>query len=191
MLFWTSAKCLALLTLPIYNRMRVRLPTCCQSLANPRARILGGLAYGLVDRCFFSKRSRPSRSRLCFKHHHSCAHSFSELDLPSFLPGVCGIGDAAGFPTRCWFNNDPQGRYVCCDAQGCDGFNADNLTPHCTNFGYVPPNDGISGGPSPPNPPPDDGQGKLWLPQLKYWQLLSVMWAVELSRDCSVESSKS
>ncbi|GAQ80797.1 hypothetical protein KFL_000620310 [Klebsormidium nitens] len=73
--------------------------------------------------------------------------------------GLCGPGElaeAAPFPQRCWFNNDPQGRYVCCDAQGCDGFNADNLTPHCKNFGYVPPNFGKSGGPS---PPPEGDQG--------------------------------
>eukprot|EP00243_Klebsormidium_subtile_P005015 TRINITY_DN1956_c0_g1_i2.p1 TRINITY_DN1956_c0_g1~~TRINITY_DN1956_c0_g1_i2.p1 ORF type:complete len:383 (+),score=19.69 TRINITY_DN1956_c0_g1_i2:236-1384(+) len=71
--------------------------------------------------------------------------------------GVCGKpGDAAFFPQRCWFNNDPRGRYVCCDAQGCDGFTADNLTPHCKNFGYVPPNFGENGGPP---PPPTGDQG--------------------------------
>jgi hypothetical protein len=73
--------------------------------------------------------------------------------------GLCGKqGDAAAFPRRCWFNNDPRGRYVCCDAQGCDGFNADNLTPHCKNFGYVPPNFGeLTGGP--PQPPTGGDQG--------------------------------
>ncbi|GAQ89934.1 hypothetical protein KFL_005790050 [Klebsormidium nitens] len=78
--------------------------------------------------------------------------------LPSGSEGVCGSGDAAFFPTRCWFNSDPQGRYVCCDGQGCDGFNADNLTPHCKNYGYVPPNFGV--GASPPSPePPSGSQG--------------------------------
>ncbi|GAQ84199.1 hypothetical protein KFL_001800070 [Klebsormidium nitens] len=74
--------------------------------------------------------------------------------------GVCGSGAAGSFPTRCYFNNDPQGRYVCCDNQGCDGFNADNLTPHCKNSGYVPPNNGVSG-PAPPTPPtaPTGDQG--------------------------------
>jgi hypothetical protein len=44
------------------------------------------------------------------------------------------------------YNNsiyDLQGRYVCCDNQGCDGFNADNLTPHCKNYGHVPFNFGL------------------------------------------------
>ncbi|GAQ79076.1 hypothetical protein KFL_000240060 [Klebsormidium nitens] len=69
---------------------------------------------------------------------------------PSGDQGVCGGGAASDFPTRCYFNNDPLGRYVCCDGQGCDGFNADNLTPHCRNNGYVPPNNGLSG-PTPPS----------------------------------------
>ncbi|GAQ80796.1 hypothetical protein KFL_000620300 [Klebsormidium nitens] len=69
---------------------------------------------------------------------------------------ICGRGDAADFPQRCWFNSDPEGRYVCCDAQGCEGFNADNLTPQCKNFGYVPPNFGKIGGPPPP-PTTDQG----------------------------------
>lgn len=67
---------------------------------------------------------------------------------------------AEPFPTRCYFNNDPQGRYVCCDNQGCDGFNADNLTPHCNNFGYVP---NMTGSMSPPAPaaPTSGPQGKF------------------------------
>eukprot|EP00243_Klebsormidium_subtile_P004577 TRINITY_DN1866_c0_g1_i5.p1 TRINITY_DN1866_c0_g1~~TRINITY_DN1866_c0_g1_i5.p1 ORF type:complete len:392 (-),score=26.25 TRINITY_DN1866_c0_g1_i5:363-1538(-) len=72
---------------------------------------------------------------------------------PSGDQGVCGSGAAYFFPTRCYFNSDPQGRYVCCDGQGCDGFNADNLTPHCKNNGYVPPNNGLAG-PTPPSTPP-------------------------------------
>ncbi|GAQ90245.1 hypothetical protein KFL_006180020 [Klebsormidium nitens] len=72
---------------------------------------------------------------------------------PTGSQGVCGSGDAAFFPTRCWFNSDPQGRYVCCDGQGCDGFNADNLTPHCKIYGYVPPNYGAGAAPPPPEPP--------------------------------------
>ncbi|GAQ79077.1 hypothetical protein KFL_000240070 [Klebsormidium nitens] len=81
---------------------------------------------------------------------------------PTGDQGVCGSGAAGAFPTRCYFNNDPQGRYVCCDGQGCDGFNADNLTPHCKNFGYVPPNNGLSGPPppsTPPSGPPSGSQG--------------------------------
>ncbi|GAQ81170.1 hypothetical protein KFL_000730070 [Klebsormidium nitens] len=77
---------------------------------------------------------------------------------PSGSQGVCGGGAASDFPTRCYFNNDPQGRYVCCDGQGCDGFNADNLTPRCKNNGYVPPNNGLAG-PSPPSTPPSGSQG--------------------------------
>jgi hypothetical protein len=75
----------------------------------------------------------------------------------NILSGVCGSGNAAAFPTRCWFNNDPQGRYVCCDGQGCDGFNSDNLTPHCKNYGYVPPNFGAGGSTTPPSGPPSGG----------------------------------
>ncbi|GAQ82248.1 hypothetical protein KFL_001050120 [Klebsormidium nitens] len=58
--------------------------------------------------------------------------------------GVCGKpGEPFGFPVRCYFNSDPQGRYVCCDNQGCNGFNADNLTPRCKNYGHVPFNFGL------------------------------------------------
>jgi hypothetical protein len=58
---------------------------------------------------------------------------------PSGDQGVCGSGAAIDFPLRCWYNNDPQGRYVCCDKEGCDGFNQPgNLFPHCKANGYVP-----------------------------------------------------
>jgi hypothetical protein len=75
--------------------------------------------------------------------------------------GVCGTGAATDFPNRCYFNNDPQGRYVCCDNAGCNGFNADNLTPDCANNGYVPPGFGVSGPPAnpPPSTPPSGPQG--------------------------------
>lgn len=59
--------------------------------------------------------------------------------------GVCGTGAAVDFPTQCYFNSDPAGRYVCCDSQGCDGFNPDGVIPHCKNFGYVPPSFGVPG----------------------------------------------
>ncbi|GAQ91636.1 hypothetical protein KFL_008230020 [Klebsormidium nitens] len=62
---------------------------------------------------------------------------------PSTATSVCGLGSAVDFPTQCYFNNDPQGRYVCCDVMGCDGFEGDQLTPHCKNFGFVPPNFGV------------------------------------------------
>jgi hypothetical protein len=55
---------------------------------------------------------------------------------------------------QCFFNGEPGGRYVCCDTQGCAGFNADQ-TPHCANYGYVPPNYGATAAPAPAgNPPP-------------------------------------
>lgn len=58
----------------------------------------------------------------------------------SDLAGVCGTGAAGAFPVRCYYNNDPQGRYVCCDKDGCDGFNPPgNFFPHCKTNGYVPP----------------------------------------------------
>lgn len=58
--------------------------------------------------------------------------------------GVCGSGPAQYFPNRCYFNNDPQGRYVCCDNQGCDGFNPPgNFFPHCKNAGFVPAGYGV------------------------------------------------
>ncbi|GAQ85452.1 hypothetical protein KFL_002360050 [Klebsormidium nitens] len=79
---------------------------------------------------------------------------------PSGNQGVCGTGAAAAFPTRCYFNSDPQGRYVCCDQLGCDGFNPpDNLFPHCANKGYVPPGYGVSGGTPVPNPGPPTATG--------------------------------
>lgn len=56
-----------------------------------------------------------------------------------------------------------QGRYVCCDNQGCNGFTADNLTPHCKNNGYVPPNFGVTGPVTPPPTGSPGNQGKLQL----------------------------
>lgn len=38
----------------------------------------------------------------------------------------------------CYFNNDPLERYVCCSPDGCDGFEADNLPPHCKTAGVSP-----------------------------------------------------
>lgn len=62
-------------------------------------------------------------------------------NLLCFPTGVCGKGAASAFPVRCWYNNDPQGRYVCCDSDGCDGFNPPgNFFPRCKSNGYVPPN---------------------------------------------------
>lgn len=40
-------------------------------------------------------------------------------------PGVCGNGVAESFPFRCYFNNDPAGRYICCDLAGCNGATRD------------------------------------------------------------------
>lgn len=62
-----------------------------------------------------------------------------------YFPGVCGNGTAFGFPIQCYFNNDPQGRYICCDSQGCNGFSSPgDLMPKCANgTGFVPP--GIDG----------------------------------------------
>lgn len=79
------------------------------------------------------------------------------------LPGLCAADPNTAL--KRWYLipicNYVQGRYVCCDAQGCDGFNADNLTPHCKNFGYVPPNFGeLTGGP--PQPPTGGDQGKMF-----------------------------
>lgn len=62
--------------------------------------------------------------------------------------GVCGSGPAQYFPNRCYFNSDPQGRYVCCDNQGCNGFNPPgNFFPNCKNAGFVPAGFGV-GAPS-------------------------------------------
>ncbi|GAQ78935.1 hypothetical protein KFL_000210210 [Klebsormidium nitens] len=70
----------------------------------------------------------------------------SGADVQIFLPqvkaadqGVCGSGPATDFPLRCYYNNDPQGRYVCCDNEGCAGFNPpQNFVPRCANNGFVP-----------------------------------------------------
>ncbi|GAQ77602.1 hypothetical protein KFL_000010510 [Klebsormidium nitens] len=63
---------------------------------------------------------------------------------PPIGQGVCGSGPAYFFPVRCWFNNDPMGRYVCCDDAGCDGFSAyENLVPRCKVNGYAPKNFGL------------------------------------------------
>ncbi|GAQ79939.1 hypothetical protein KFL_000420110 [Klebsormidium nitens] len=82
---------------------------------------------------------------------------------PSGSQGICGSGAAGAFPTRCYFNSDPQGRYVCCDAAGCDGFNPpDNLFPHCKANGYVPPGYGVGSpetSPPPNSGPPSGSQG--------------------------------
>eukprot|EP00243_Klebsormidium_subtile_P000063 TRINITY_DN1009_c0_g2_i1.p1 TRINITY_DN1009_c0_g2~~TRINITY_DN1009_c0_g2_i1.p1 ORF type:complete len:225 (-),score=48.37 TRINITY_DN1009_c0_g2_i1:618-1292(-) len=72
------------------------------------------------------------------------------VDLSCLCSGYCATGAATDFPIQCYFNSDPLHRYVCCDAAGCDGFNADKLTPHCKNNGYVPPGFGLT----PPAPPP-------------------------------------
>ncbi|GAQ89221.1 hypothetical protein KFL_004990060 [Klebsormidium nitens] len=97
----------------------------------------------------------PLPCSVCFVSNSFFFEKQSKLDnLFLHVSGVCGVGDASSFPTRCWFNNDPQGRYVCCDGQGCDGFNPDNLTPHCKNFGFVPPNFGAGGSTTPPSKPP-------------------------------------
>lgn len=53
--------------------------------------------------------------------------------------GVCGYGFAAKFQTRCYFNNDPLGRYVCCDSAGCNGFAPpDYSTPVSTTNAPAP-----------------------------------------------------
>lgn len=71
--------------------------------------------------------------------------SFQQVNR-STLAGVCGYGYAARFQTRCWFNNDPLGRYICCDSAACNGFAApDYFTPVCKNKGYNPPGYGVNG----------------------------------------------
>eukprot|EP00243_Klebsormidium_subtile_P001020 TRINITY_DN116_c0_g1_i1.p1 TRINITY_DN116_c0_g1~~TRINITY_DN116_c0_g1_i1.p1 ORF type:complete len:251 (-),score=19.20 TRINITY_DN116_c0_g1_i1:581-1333(-) len=112
--------------------------------------------------------SQPGFQRSCPTFRGVSPLRCAPLSSPAIPPlpapgtqGVCGSGDATAFPTRCYFNSDPQGRYVCCDQQGCNGFNSDNLTPHCANNGYVPPGFGVPGSPAnpPPPTPPNGPQG--------------------------------